>query len=186
MIITISGSLSQNSTNKQLLMAASRLLPLEKCLPVDIAKLPHFNPDFVGPNLRPKGVCQFDEAVTQAEGIIISTPEYASEIPGALKNALDWLVSTTALTKKPVLIFTSSGSKSGKVQAALKVVLEMVEAQVITGPDFHRSEVVGKKSGQVRGLDSFSKTVLFEIKKALQPLGEAVTHARVQAIGTNA
>ncbi len=191
MILTLCGSLSQNSTNQKLLSKVSQLLPLEQCQAVDLDHLPFFNPDLAGSRLRPPDVLKLDEAVTQAEAIIISTPEYASEIPGALKNALDWMVSTTLLEKKPVLIFSTSASQSGKAQAALKVVLEMVDANVISGPDFHRNQLTDLGYSKNPSADPTSPykialPTIAKIKNALQPLGEAIALRRIQALGYSA
>jgi NAD(P)H-dependent FMN reductase len=43
-----------------------------------------------------------------ADGILISSPEYAHGVPGSLKNALDWLVSDGALVDKPVALINAS------------------------------------------------------------------------------
>jgi chromate reductase, NAD(P)H dehydrogenase (quinone) len=36
-------------------------------------------------------------AVAHADAVLVSTPEYAGGMPGALKNALDWLVGSGEL-----------------------------------------------------------------------------------------
>ena len=41
----------------------------------------------------------------EADAFIVSTPEYAHGIPGALKNALDWLVSTDSFIDKPYTLY---------------------------------------------------------------------------------
>ena len=40
--------------------------------------------------------------------MLISSPEYAHGIPGVLKNALDWLVSSTSFPDKPVALLGAS------------------------------------------------------------------------------
>ena len=41
---------------------------------------------------------------------IFSTPEYIFSIPGRLKNLLEWCVSTTVFSEKPVAVITASAS----------------------------------------------------------------------------
>ncbi|WP_366929005.1 NAD(P)H-dependent oxidoreductase [Mesorhizobium sp.] len=48
------------------------------------------------------------EAVTRADGVIVSCPEYAHGVPGGMKNALDWLVSRDAAVGKPALLVHAS------------------------------------------------------------------------------
>jgi NAD(P)H-dependent FMN reductase len=44
------------------------------------------------------------DAIAAADAIIVSSPEYAHGVPGALKNALDWLVSGVEIYQKPVAL----------------------------------------------------------------------------------
>ena len=91
--LTISGSLRAASSNT----AALEALPLLTTPGISIvpyrrlAGLPAFNPDLDG-ELLPKAVRELRTLVGGADGLIISSPEYARGIAGALKNLLDWLV----------------------------------------------------------------------------------------------
>ena len=62
----------------------------------------------------PTVVQQLREKVAAADAVIICSPEYVFSLPGILKNALEWLVSTTLLTGKPtgLLIAAASGEKA--------------------------------------------------------------------------
>src|SRR5262249_15161000 len=70
--------------------------------------------------------------VDGAHGLLISTPEYAHGIPGTLKNALDWLVSTDVLGKKPIVLLNASASGGGYALAALTETLRTMGADVLT------------------------------------------------------
>ena len=48
-----------------------------------------------------------------ADGVLIASPEYAHEMPGTLKNALDWVVGSGELYEKPVVIVCVSPRPDG-------------------------------------------------------------------------
>jgi len=48
------------------------------------------------------------DAIIAADALIVSSPEYAHGVPGALKNALDWLVSGVEIYGKPIALLNPS------------------------------------------------------------------------------
>src|SRR5437764_1175741 len=96
-ILAISGSLRAVSSNTALLRAAAALAPegVEVELYGGLGDLPHFNPDLDDPDHKdrePAAVTDLRARVRSADGLLIAAPEYAHGVPGAMKNALDWLV----------------------------------------------------------------------------------------------
>ena len=89
-ILAISGSTKAVSTNALYITAISRLLnsEFEVINFSSITSIPHFNPDLDQEN-PPQAVEALRSIIKQADGIIISTPEYAMGLPGSLKNLLD-------------------------------------------------------------------------------------------------
>ena len=89
----------------------------------DIGALPHFNQDlYVEP--LPPAVARFRDQIANADGLVISSPEYNHGIPGVLKNALDWASrphNGSPLRGKPVLIVTSSHAFTGGVRAQYQI-----------------------------------------------------------------
>lgn len=130
-LLAISGSLRSASTNAALLEAAARLVPQGMIIdPYDgLAALPHFNPDLdVDP--PPAQVAMWRGEIAISDGLIISSPEYARGVPGALKNAFDWLVSSDVFPGKPVALFHAS-ERGVAMQAALRLVLETMSARMV-------------------------------------------------------
>jgi NAD(P)H-dependent FMN reductase len=129
-LLGISGSLRAASTNTRLLMAALQLLPpgVEMHVTTLIEKLPPFNPD--DDVERIDVVSQWVQEVKTADGLVISTPEYARGYPGALKNALDWLVNTDAYVDKPFMLLKAS-ARSNVAHETLIVVLETMSGRHI-------------------------------------------------------
>jgi NAD(P)H-dependent FMN reductase len=72
-----------------------------------LAALPQFNPD-IDIDPAPAAVRALREQMAAADAVIISSPEYAHGVPGALKNALDWLVSGVEIYGKPVALLNPS------------------------------------------------------------------------------
>ena len=107
-ILAISGSLRRISSNTTLLRAIDALAPpgVEVTLYDGLADLPAFNPDFEG--AEPSSVLAFRGQLKSADGVFISSPEYAHGVPGSLKNALDWIVGSGELVDKPVAILNAS------------------------------------------------------------------------------
>ncbi len=105
-ILAISGSLQAVSANGRLLELAEET-PLaagvEMERSVGVADLPHFNPD-LDPGATPTAVTTFRAQLARADAVLIATPEYAHSLPGALKNALDWIVGSGEFYDKPVAI----------------------------------------------------------------------------------
>ena len=132
-ILAISGSLRTKSYNTSIIKALENI---DTSIEIynDLGKLPFFNPDLDNHSLKvdnsPILVQELRKAIASSDAIIISTPEYAFEIPGVLKNALDWLVSSGEIVHKPVAIISASTSGMGGDKANI-VLMNLVK--VLTG-----------------------------------------------------
>jgi len=129
-ILALSGSLRRVSTNTALLQAAAALAPAGVAVSVESAlgALPHFNPDLDG--AEPPAVRDFHSRVRDADGLLISSPEYAHGVPGVLKNAFDWLVGSIHFPGKPVAAFNAN-PQATCAQAALRETLTVMNARII-------------------------------------------------------
>lgn len=129
-ILAICGSTKQTSSNKSLLNAIALLTKdkFEMEIFTDIDKLPHFNPDLDN-DTPPQPIQDFRNRLRHAEAILICTPEYAMGVPGSLKNALDWTVSSCEFSHKPTALITAS-SQGFKGHASLMETLKVIEANV--------------------------------------------------------
>ena len=137
-VLGITGSLRDASYNTALLNAAAELLPPGMALEIiDLADLPMFNVDTEKP--FPPAVARFREQITEADAVLISTPEYNSSISGALKNALDWASRQPQppFAGKPVAIMGASTGVFGtaRAQMFLRQVLTHIGALVMPKPE---------------------------------------------------
>ncbi|WP_245619289.1 NADPH-dependent FMN reductase [Deinococcus marmoris] len=69
-------------------------------------------------------------ALNTADAVLIACPEYAHGLPGAFKNALDWVVGSGELSGKPVLALNTS-ARSIHAPAQLTEVLRTMDARVL-------------------------------------------------------
>jgi len=92
----------------------------------DLKKLPHFDPELSIYN-TPASVIEFRQFIERADGVIICTPEYVFSIPSGLKNAIEWCVSTTVFSDKPVGLITASASGK-KGHEELQLIMKMIMA----------------------------------------------------------
>ena len=110
-IIAINGSASDASSNLKLIKEIQGLIGDEfEVIILDTLKfLPHFNPDLSVEN-TPNEVIEIRNLVDNADSLLVCSPEYVFSIPSGLKNCLEWFVSTTILSEKPVGLITASAT----------------------------------------------------------------------------
>lgn len=109
-ILAIVGSTRKNSVNELILKLIASLYTdaLDVKIYRELTVLPYFNPDITDEEL-PLSVKNFRNEIKESDGVMICTPEYVFSLPGALKNALEWTVSTTVFSEKPVSFIVASG-----------------------------------------------------------------------------
>ncbi|SRR5579885_1810033 len=118
-IFMFAASLRKDSFNKQLInLVASIVKDLGR--EVDLAQfnefeLPLYNADIQNTQGFPAAVTQFIDRMHNADGLIISTPEYNFSIPGTLKNLIDWVSRVTPMPwqRQRVLLCSASPSLVG-------------------------------------------------------------------------
>ncbi|MEJ7643983.1 MAG: NADPH-dependent FMN reductase [Chryseolinea sp.] len=125
-ILAISGSTRKGSSNGLILkwLANAHRDKLDFDFFDDLALLPHFNPDLDAEPI-PLEIKHFRDRVASADGILICTPEYIFALPGALKNAIEWTVSTTLLMDKPLAFILASGLGE-KTYESLTIIMQTV------------------------------------------------------------
>lgn len=130
-LLGVCGSLRGSSTNSRLLEAAAHLLPdqVDLHLTTLVGRLPLFNPDVSVESSDV--VTEWVQEMRGADGLIISTPEYARGYPGALKNALDWLVDTDAFVAKPFIMLSASSRSTIGRDTLITVVETMSGVHVL-------------------------------------------------------
>ncbi|MEZ0540913.1 NADPH-dependent FMN reductase [Fibrella arboris] len=162
-ILGLSGSLRSGSTNAQVLLAVGRLLPPSVQLTIyeGLDALPHFSPERDNETI-PMSVRALRQAIGQAQAVIICTPEYAFGIPGVLKNALDWCVSTVLFDQKPVAAISASPGYAGgeRAMASLLPTLTALNTHIPGGCSLVLSSIRTKMNASGEIIDPATEQAL--------------------------
>lgn len=135
-ILGISGSLQRESGNLTLLRTAIAVAPPGAALRVfdGTRLLPPFDPDLeqAGP---PPSVEGWRRELRESDAVLIASPEYGHSLPGALKNAIDWVIGSGELYRKVVAITAAVPTieRGRRGLAALEQTLLAVGATVVGG-----------------------------------------------------
>jgi chromate reductase, NAD(P)H dehydrogenase (quinone) len=150
-ILAISGSTRRNSSNELILKFITEQYAdrMEVELYEGIDTLPHFNPD-LDKNSPPRAVEGFRKKIQVADGVLICTPEYVFSLPGSLKNAIEWTVSTTVFSDRPTAFIVASTSGESAFES-LTLIMDTIQAKVAENARLLIQGVKGKVSttGQI-------------------------------------
>jgi NAD(P)H-dependent FMN reductase len=131
-VALVSGSTRAGSTNTAALRTAAALeVPGVAAVAwARLVDLPAFVPDDSAS--PPAAVVALQELLAAADAVVFCTPEYAGTLPGSFKNAIDWLVGSGELYRKPVAwINVGAPGRGAGAEATLATVLGYVDADVI-------------------------------------------------------
>jgi chromate reductase len=135
-LLAITGALRKDSFNTQLLKAVKELAPAD--MEIEIVTLhgvPLYDGDEEDKHGVPAVVKALQEKVSQADGVIISTPEYNFSVPGVLKNGLDWMSrSGNPFKWKRVGVMGASEGPIGTARSQYHLRQNLVGLEAITMP----------------------------------------------------
>jgi len=139
-VVAFAGSLRRASYNRALLRAAQEMVPPQMTLSIlEIDGIPLFNED-VEQQGDPEPVARFKQAIREADGLLIATPEYNHGVPGVTKNAIDWASRPprqAVLDGKPVAILGASPGITGTArgQSQLRQAFEFTNSYCMPQPE---------------------------------------------------
>ena len=118
-IVAFSGSLSRNSINRKLVELVGLKITDHEVHYVNLADLPLplYSSQTENELGQPENANELYQLFGQADGFIVSVPEYNSSIPAGFKNMVDWLSRNPekVFRGKPVLLMsTSPGGRGGR------------------------------------------------------------------------
>jgi chromate reductase len=139
-VLMICGSLRKGSFNRALMNALPPLAPPNMKLTEapSFRGFPLYDADLQAAGF-PADVMALAGAIRAADAVIIITPEYNYSIPGALKNAIDWVsrVADQPFKDKPVAIQSATGGPLGgaRMQYHLRQALIFLNAFTFGTPE---------------------------------------------------
>jgi chromate reductase len=168
----ISGSLRAQSFNTRLIQQAIAMAKAEGITMelIDWSALPVFSEDLETPDGPPSSVKAFRDAVTGADFLLISTPEYNHSLPGGLKNAIDWgSRAPNVWGGKKIAIMGATVGAWGAVQAVREArhVLSVLGAQVQTHPMVNLPAASGAFNDQGELTNDMAKAALLKLIQGL-------------------
>lgn len=175
-ILAISGSLRNNSSNTMILRFLATHSPVHVKIKLfeGLVKLPHFDPDATAGEAT---VANFRQQLKAADAVIICTPEYAFGVPGVLKNALDWTVSSGEFNEKPVAAISASPLPSGGDKAMASLLWTLTALGTNTPTDLTLSIAGSKKKINEKGEITDQQTIN-ELNSTLLALATIAEKAR--------
>lgn len=137
-LLGIPGALRQASTNRKLLKEAARVFGTCTYQEADL-NLPLFDQDLEDAEGIPAPVQKLADQIKAADAVVISSPEYNKNVPGVLKNALDWVSRTEGAPwrDKPVSLIAASAGRAGGERMMHNLILCMMpfRANLVYGPE---------------------------------------------------
>jgi len=177
-LVGMSGSLRKGSYNTMLLNAAAQLLPTDVSMDiVSIEDIPLYNADLDLPaaKQRPESVEHFRKMLTDADGILISSPEYNYSIPGGLKNAIDWASrgEDSPLLRKPIAVIGATTGLWGtaRMQVAFHNVFLYLDMKPVYKPEVLVAQAEKKFDQGGNLIDEMGKKL---VKQKLEALKEMI------------
>lgn len=119
-ILGISGSLRKSSFNTALLQAMIEVSASAVSMEVKtLHGIPLYDGDLEEESGVPQAVNELADALREADGVILATPEYNNSMPGVLKNAVDWLsrLDDDVFAGKPLALVGASPGGFGTILA---------------------------------------------------------------------
>ena len=158
-VVSICGSLRKGSYNRMVMNALQGYAPggMRITEAPSFAAFPLYNADVQNSSGFPAPVQALAEAIRAADGVIFVSPEYNYSIPGALKNAIDWVsrMPNQPFAGKPIAIQSATGGAlgGGRMQYDLRRCMIFLDAWTINKPEIfigNCSQRIDEKTGQIK------------------------------------
>ena len=158
-VVSICGSLRKGSFNAMLQRALPALAPdgMTIAPAPSFAEFPLYNADIQNSTGFPAPVNALADAIRAADGVVFCTPEYNFSMPGALKNAIDWVsrLPNQPFAGKPVALQSVSPGPVGgaRMQYDLRKSMMFLDAFTLNKPEIFIGNCaarIDEKTGEIK------------------------------------
>ncbi|MET8830523.1 NAD(P)H-dependent oxidoreductase [Streptomyces sp. NPDC004610] len=188
-VLMLSGSLREDSLNSRLLRCLPPLAPttFDWQSYDGLAELPLYDQD-ADTGTPPPPVTRLRRALTEADGLVIATPEFNHSLPGVLKNAIDWASrpkDEPALTGKAIVVLTATPARARGYRGLADTAAMLNELGNIVVP---QPQVVVHQAHRALVADEFGAPLLLDeeaarlIRVQLHVLGDLLAHDHAGAL----
>lgn len=122
-LLSFAGSLRTDSINKRFVREAVRLLggnPIVRAEYLDLRDypIPLYDGDVERDQGLPRTVIRLGGKITDADALVVATPEYNGSISSVMKNAIDWVsrLKPMPLAGKHLLLLSASPGRWGGIR----------------------------------------------------------------------
>lgn len=174
-VLAISGSLRAASSNSAVLRVAARVAPpgVEVGVHPGLDSLPYFNPDLdrgLDDPALPAQVRALRHEIARADGLMISSPEYAHGISGMLKNALDWLVGGPEMVDKRVALINTAPHATHAI-AALAETLRTMSTRLVEDEWISIAVPRGHSDDALAAMPELAEPLRVALRRLIAPPG---------------
>lgn len=180
-VLVICGSLRKKSFNAALTRALPELAPPGmKLLPApDFQTLAPYNADIQEASGFPPAAEDLAQAIRDADGVLIVSPEYNWSIPGTLKNAIDWVsrMKEQPFKEKPVALQSCSQGVLGgaRMQYAMRMTLIYLNAFTFGTPEVLVAQAQNKFDKDLKLTDETTRGI---VRQQLEGFAKFVTRVK--------
>jgi chromate reductase len=143
-----------------------------------IDKFPLYNTDMHADGKFPEVVTSFADQIRAADAVIINSPEYNYTIPGAFKNAIDWVsrLKDQPFKDKPVAIQSASQGPLGgaRMQYHMRQMFVFLGSFVFNTPEIFVGTAQNKFNDEGELTDAATKEFLGKQLEAFAKFAERV------------
>ena len=142
-VLTISGSSRAESSNVRLLKVLQVIDSTKLYVHYDTLNI---LPVFAAESDQfpwPSEVLKWRAALTNADAVVICTPEYIHNLPAQIKSALEWVTSSGELVAKPTIAmtYTPSEPRGERAMQSLLWSLDALDANVMAQVSIYQSQI---------------------------------------------
>ena len=157
-VVCICGSLRKGSWNRRVMNALPNLAPqgMRIVEAPPFRDFPPYDADMQNSRGFPEPVTSLADAIRDADGVIFVTPEYNFSIPGALKNAIDWVsrLENQPFAGKPVALQSAAPGPVGgaRMQYDLRRSMVFLDALTLNKPEIfigYCAERIDAQTGEI-------------------------------------